>query len=257
MSVPIPGEKSYGKLRTSIYETNAEMGAAAAEEAAMILRAAVEERGVANAILATGNSQLSFLNAIRNMRSLPWDRINVFHMDEYVDLPPGHPASFPHFLRVHLLDQVQPRAFFPVPAEGDVEAGCREYEALLRAHPADLCVMGIGENGHLAFNDPPYARFDDPVWVKVIKLDQRSRLQQVGEGHFKSLDEVPTHAVTLTVPALLSAKRVLVLVPEERKAEAVEKSLLGPITEDVPGSILREIEHAHLFLDGESSSRLR
>ncbi len=98
-------------------------------------------------------------------------------------------------------------AFYPVPASGDVEAGCREYERLLREHPADLCVMGIGENGHIAFNDPPYADFDDPVWVKVVRLDDRSRRQQVGEGHFASLDEVPTHAVTLTIPALLAATR--------------------------------------------------
>lgn len=249
-------ETQYGALRTSIFATNEELGAAAAAEAAEIIRAAVAERGVANAILATGNSQLTFLNAIREMPGIPWDKVNVFHMDEYVNLPAGHPASFPHFLRVHLVNQVHPRAFHPVKAEGDVEAGCREYEALLREHPADLTVMGIGENGHLAFNDPPYARFDDPVWVKVIKLDERSRLQQVGEGHFKSLDEVPTHAVTLTVPALLAAKKVLVLVPEARKAEAVEKSLLGPVTEEVPGSILRQAAHAHLYLDQESSSRL-
>lgn len=249
-------ETHFGALPVSVYSTNEELGAAAAVEAADILRTVVAGRGEANVILATGNSQLTFLNAIREMSGVPWDRINVFHMDEYVNLPPGHTASFPRFLRVHLLDHVNAKAFFPVPAEGDVEAGCRDYEALLRSHPADLCVMGIGENGHLAFNDPPYARFDDPVWVKTIKLDERSRLQQVGEGHFKSLDEVPTHAVTLTVPALLAAKKVLVLVPEARKAEAVERSLNGPLTEDCPGSILRTVPHAHLYLDAESSAGL-
>ena len=137
-----------------------------------------------------------------------------------------------------------------------MEAGCREYEALLREHPADLTVMGIGENGHLAFNDPPYADFDDPQWVKTVKLDDRSRRQQVGEGHFGSLDEVPTHAVTVTIPALLAAKRVLVLVPESRKAEAVKASLLGPVTEDCPGSILRETAHASLFVDADAAALL-
>jgi glucosamine-6-phosphate deaminase len=216
----------------------------------------VEERGEANAILATGNSQLTFLRTIVQMPGIPWDKINLFHMDEYVNLPAGHSASFPAFLRREVVDKVGPKAFYPVKAEGDVEAACREYEALLRQHPADLTVMGIGENGHLAFNDPPYALFDDPQWVKVIQLDERSRLQQVGEGHFGGLDEVPTHAVTVTIPALLAAKRVLVLVPETRKAEAVKASLLGPVTEDCPGSILREQPHAKLFLDAESASLL-
>ncbi|MFZ4617686.1 MAG: 6-phosphogluconolactonase, partial [Rectinemataceae bacterium] len=137
------------------------------------------------------------------------------------------------------------------------EADCRAYEALLRAHPADLCALGFGENGHLAFNDPPWATFDDPVWVKVVKLDERSRMQQVGEGHFASLSVVPTDAITLTIPALLSAKRVLAIVPEARKAEAVERCLLGPITEDCPGSILRQTPQARLYLDPESSSRLK
>jgi glucosamine-6-phosphate deaminase len=178
-------------------------------------------------------------------------------MDEYINLPPGHPASFPAFLQRHLLDYVQVKQFFPVPGvAGDTEAACREYEALLRAHPADLCACGIGENGHLAFNDPPYADFDDPVWVKAVKLDEVSRRQQVGEGHFKSLAEMPTHAITVTIPGLLAAKRVLCIVPEARKASAVKGSLLGPITEDCPGSILRQTPHAHLFLDTESAAGL-
>ncbi len=245
------------QLPVSVYATNAALGMAAAKEAAELLAAAVAERNIANVILATGNSQLSFLNAIRAMEDVPWHAINVFHMDEYVNLPPGHPASFPTFLRRHLLDYVHSRAFYPVPGENaDTAAACRQYETLLREHPADLCVMGIGENGHLAFNDPPYANFDDPVWVKLVALDERSRRQQVGEGHFRSLDEVPTHAMTLTIPALLAARHVLVLVPEARKAEAVQRSLLGPITEDCPGSILRQAPHAHLFLDAESAGNL-
>jgi glucosamine-6-phosphate deaminase len=245
-------------LRTSIYATNAAMGEAAADEAQTIISAAIRAKGHANIILATGNSQLTFLTALRPLSGIDWNVVNVFHMDEYVGIDPAHPASFPLFLRTHILDAVKPGAFYPVPGQAaDVEAACREYEALLHAHPADLCAMGIGENGHIAFNDPPFADFDDPVWVKVVKLDERSRRQQVGEGHFKTLAEVPTHAITLTIPALLAAKRILCIVPEARKAEAVERSLLGPITEDCPASILRRAGHALLLLDAESAARLK
>lgn len=245
------------QLPVSVYATNAALGAAAADEAATIIRDAVAARGGANIIIATGNSQLTFLTALRALPDIPWETVNVFHMDEYMNLPAGHPASFPAFLQRHLLNYVRVKQFFPVPGvAADAEAACREYEALLRSHPADLCALGIGENGHLAFNDPPYADFDDPVWVKVVRLDERSRHQQVGEGHFRGLDEVPTHAITVTIPGLLAAKRVLAIVPEARKADAVVQSLRGPITEDCPGSILRQTPHAHLFLDAESASKL-
>ena len=168
MSSELLSSTQVDQLPVSVYATNEALGAAAADEAAEVIRAAVAARGVANVILATGNSQLTFLHALRALPDVPWEAVNVFHMDEYVNLPPGHPASFPAFLRRHLLDHVPVKAFYPVPGEtADVEAACREYEALLRAHPADLCALGIGENGHLAFNDPPYADFDDPVWVKV------------------------------------------------------------------------------------------
>ncbi len=245
----------FDQLPVSVYATNEALGAAAAGEAAEVIRAAVAARGVANIIVATGNSQLTFLAALRSLPGVPWEAVNVFHMDEYVNLPPGHPASFPAFLRRRLLEYVPVKQFFPVPGvTQDADAACRGYEALLRDYPADLCACGIGENGHLAFNDPPYADFADPVWVKVVALDERSRRQQVGEGHFGGLGEVPTHAITVTIPGLLAAKRVLCIVPEARKAAAVRASLLGPITEDCPGSILRRTPHARLFLDTESAA---
>jgi len=251
-------ETKLASLRISVYRTNEEMGAAAAQEASDIIRLAVRARGVANIIVATGNSQLTFLAALRADTGIPWPQVNIFHMDEYVGLAPDHPASFPLFLKRRLLDYIQPKAFFPVPGRAEnIERACKEYEALLREHPADLCALGYGENGHLAFNDPPFADFDDPVWVKVVKLAEASRRQQVGEGHFHSLDEVPTHAMTLTIPALLAAKRVLSIVPEARKAEAVYRALHGPISEDCPGSILRQAPHAHLFLDQDSAARIR
>jgi len=244
-------------LPVSIYRTKEDLGAAAAQEASDVIRHAVEQKGHANIIVATGNSQLTFLAALRADRNIPWPHVNIFHMDEYVDIDSQHPASFPQFLRHHLLDTIYPQAFYPVPGQAqDIEAACAEYETLLHAHPADLCALGIGENGHIAFNDPPFADFDDPVWVKVVKLAEASRRQQVGEGHFAQMEDCPTHAITLTIPALLAAKRVLAIVPEARKADAVYQALRGPISEDCPASILRRTPHAYLFLDADSAARV-
>jgi glucosamine-6-phosphate deaminase len=247
-----------GVLPISVFETNAEVGQAAATDAAAFLQRTIQERGRANVILATGNSQLTFLEALRRMPGINWGKVNVFHMDEYVNLAPGHPASFPLFLRRHFLNQLQPAAgaFFPVPSRRTNPAdGCQEYESLLRANPCDLCALGIGENGHIAFNDPPYANFKDPVWVKVVQLDEASRRQQTGEGHFPDLESVPTHAITLTIPALLSARKILAIVPEGRKAPAVQRALQGPVETDCPASILRQAPHARLYLDRDSAAK--
>lgn len=245
------------QLPVRIYASEADLGAAAAADMSAILRAAIAERGEANVILATGNSQLAFLRALRADARIDWSKVRVFHMDEYVGIDPNHRASFPRFLRDHFLSYVAVREFFPMMGEPDrVEAICEEYEAALRAHPADAVALGWGENGHLAFNDPPYADFDDPVWVKPVALDEVSRRQQWGEGHFDSLEEVPTHAITLTIPALLAAKQVLCIVPEGRKAAAVKACLTEPISPDRPGSVLRRVQHAVLYLDPDSSARL-
>ena len=243
-----------GKLPVEVYDSRAAMGAAAAVVAHEVLTSAIAARGEANLILATGNSQLSFLHALRDFAGIAWDKVRVFHMDEYLGIEPTHPASFPRFLQEHILDKVKPGKFYPVPGQpDDADAACAEYAALLKEYPADLVALGFGENGHLAFNDPPYAKFDDPQWVKVVALDETSRRQQVGEGHFPTLADVPTHAITLTVPALLAAKRVLAIVPEARKAKAVRACLYEPVSEDRPGSILREVDHATLYLDPDSA----
>jgi glucosamine-6-phosphate deaminase len=247
----------YDQLPVVTYKSNEELGQAAALDAREIINKAITEKGGANVILATGNSQLTFLHALRNLEGIDWSKVNVFHMDEYLGIDPNHRASFPLFLRQHFINVVNPGSFHPIPGQAeDAERTCREYEALLKEYPADLVALGFGENGHLAFNDPPYALFDDPVWVKVVKLAEASRRQQVGEGHFDSLEEVPTHAITLTIPALLAAKAMLCIVPEARKAEAVCACLKEPISEDRPGSILRRVHHARLYLDQDSASRL-
>jgi len=250
-------EKKFDDLQTTVYRTNEELGLAAAEEAKAFIMGAIGKKGEANIILATGNSQLTFLKALATML-VEWSNVNIFHMDEYVDLDPANPASFPLFLKHHFVDYIQPKAFFPIPPSTQKSAGkvCAEYEALLGQYPVDLCVLGIGENGHLAFNDPPFADFDDVHRVKIIKLEEASRRQQVGEGHFAEIDDVPTHAITLTIPALLAASHVLALVPEARKSEAVYLSLFGPIHETCPGSILRQTPHAHLYLDLESTQKI-
>jgi glucosamine-6-phosphate deaminase len=247
----------HDQLPVAIYKSNEELGQAAALDAREIINKAIDQKGEANIILATGNSQLTFLHALRALEGIDWSKVNVFHMDEYLGIDPNHKASFPLFLHQHLLNTVKPRSFYPLPSQPeDVEKACREYEALLREHSADLVALGFGENGHLAFNDPPYALFDDPVWVKVVKLAEASRRQQVGEGHFNSLEEVPTQAITLTIPALLAAKAMLCIVPEARKAEAVRACLEDPISEERPGSILRRVDHARLYLDQDSASKL-
>ena len=247
----------FDKLPVSVYRSKQDLGQAAAEEAVRIIDQAIQAKGEANIIIATGNSQLTFLAALRTTE-IDWSKVNIFHMDEYIGLDPTHPASFPLFLKLHIVNYIKPKAFFPIPPSTlqNAEKICKDYDELLRAYPADLCVLGIGENGHLAFNDPPFAFFKDPLWVKIVKLDDASRRQQVGEGHFKNIDEVPTHSITLTIPALLAARQVLALVPEGRKADAVHRSLNGPITEDCPGSILRNTPHAHLYLDTDSAARI-
>jgi glucosamine-6-phosphate deaminase len=250
-------ETNVDSLPVSVYPTNEAMGQAAAQEAAQVIRQAIADKGAASIIIATGNSQLTFLEALRETADIDWAQVTIFHMDEYIGLPEGHSASFPVFLQRNFLDHISaPAAFHPVIArEGRLESDCADYAALLRAHPADFCAMGIGENGHIAFNDPPFAEFNDPVWVKVVRMAEMSRQQQVGEGHFGGLDEVPTHAITLTIPALLAAKRVLCIVPEARKATAVYDTLNGPITEACPASIMRQNPHVHLYLDAEAAAK--
>lgn len=197
------------------------------------------------------------MEALRELPGIDWSKVNVFHMDEYIDLPAGHTASFPYFLHVHFLDYIKKANFFPVPGNS---ATLREdmlaYEKLLRDNPADLCALGIGENGHIAFNDPPFADFDDPVYVKKVRMDDRSRKQQVGEGHFKSIEEVPIYALSLTIPALRSAKRMLCIVPEFRKADAVYRTKTEPVNDGCPATILKKTPWCTLYLDKEAGSKI-
>jgi len=243
-------------LEVCVGDDIAEMAHLAAVDAARALREAVDTRGEANIMLATGNSQLAFLAELVQQPDLAWDHVRAFHMDEYVGLPPTHPASFQRYMRERVAAKLPLKEFHYLQGDADPEDEARRYEALLRACPLDLCCAGIGENGHLAFNDPPVADFEDPRDVKIVALEAASRRQQVGEGHFATIDDVPTHAITVTIPALLRARRVFVIVPEARKAPAVEQTLAAPISTACPATILRARANATLYLDAESSARL-
>jgi glucosamine-6-phosphate deaminase len=235
----------------------AAMSRAAADQAATIMRAAVRDRGVAHVMFATGNSQLQFLDAlVAETPDVPWSDTVVFHMDEYVGVGPDHPAGFQRYIRERIVDRTAPRSVYYVEGLGDAAVECTRYADLLLAHPLDLCCLGIGENGHLAFNDPPVADFDDPLDVKVVELDLDCRQQQINEGHFPDLASMPTHAITVTIPALLRASQVLAIVPEARKAEPVRAALTGPISTACPASALRTIDHATVHLEPDSARLL-
>ena len=244
------------QIPVHIFDSNQTMGRRAAQDLSKIIAQAIADHDLASVILATGNSQLSFMQALRDMPDIEWDKVVVFHMDEYLGMSDQHPASFPRYIRQNLTDHVNPRAFYPIRGDApDPQAELERYADLLRRYPAGACVLGIGENGHLAFNDPP-ADFDTDEIIHIVNLDQKCRMQQVGEGHFATLDDVPQQALSLTVPALLAADRVLAVVPEQRKAKAVQAALQGPITPDCPASILRTQPHVTMYLDVDSASLL-
>ncbi len=251
------GTRTVDGVTVRVHANATAMARAAADEALGVMRAAVEARGVAHVMFATGNSQVAFVQAlVEETVAVPWAETVVFHMDEYVGVGPEHPAGFQRWIRQRIVEPAHPSAAYYVEGLGDAEAECRRYSELLHQHPLDLCCLGIGENGHLAFNDPPVADFADPRDVKVVELDAACRMQQVNEGHFADLDAVPTHAITVTIPALLRAGRVLAIVPEARKAEPVRDALTGPIAPSCPASALRTISHATLHLEPDSARLL-
>ncbi len=254
-----PRERSFAvdRLAVRIHPSPAALAQAAADQAAEVMRRAAAERGRVHAMFATGNSQIDFVEALVTATDgVPWADTVVFHMDEYVGIGPDHPAGFQRWIRERIVDRVHPAAAHYVDGLADPAAECTRYAGLLRDFPLDLCVLGIGENGHLAFNDPPVADFDDPADVKVVELDAACRAQQVGEGHFPTVADVPTHALTVTVPALLRATTVLAVVPEGRKAEPVRAALEGPVSTACPASALRTAADAVLYLEPASASLL-
>ncbi len=245
------------KMPVAVFESNEALGRAAAADFAEIVKTAVAERGEGAVILATGNSQLSYLHALRERSDVPWDKVTVFHMDEYLGMPETHPASFRRFIHDKVTVAFHPRETYGIQGDApDIQAELARYTALLDSYKPVLTVLGIGENGHLAFNDPP-ADFHTDKLIHVVNLSEACRRQQVGEGHFATIDMVPRQAISLTVPALLKSAQVMAVVPEARKAQAVKAALEGPLTEDCPASILRTQPHVKLYLDRDSAALVR
>jgi glucosamine-6-phosphate deaminase len=243
-------------LKVKIYQESEEIATVAAEFVAARLDVAIKERGAANLILGTGASQLAFIKYLQKQK-IEWKKITVFHLDEYKGMPETHPASFRKYLKERILEKVQPKQVYYLNGDvPDVDAEALRYENLLKQHPVDVACIGIGENGHIAFNDPPVADFDDPKLVKVVELDEGCRKQQLGEGWFPTLEDVPTHALSLTIPAIMRCKTISCLVPDQRKSQAVYNALNLEITTECPATILRKHPDAVLYLDANSSSKL-
>jgi glucosamine-6-phosphate deaminase len=240
----------------NVCRTRAELGAAAAAESAEIIRAAIARAGRARILVATGNSQLEMMERLV-AHSLDWAKVAAFHLDEYVGIERDHPASFNRWIRERFEQKVTPGAMTYLNGQAaDPDEEALRYGQLLAAAPIDLAFVGIGENGHIAFNDPHVADFDDPLLVKRVALDEASRAQQVGEGHFPNLASVPREALSVTCTGLMRAAHWVCCVPERRKAVAVKNALEGPLTTSCPASLIRTHPHASVYLDVDSASRL-
>jgi len=242
-------------LQIKIFTTKTELGQAAARDAAAIINHAIAERNSAYVIAATGASQFEFLDALM-LAPVDWTKVTFFHLDEYVGLPESHPASFRRYLKERIVSRVHPRAFCFIDGEADdVHDECRRIGQLITQQTVDVAFVGIGENGHLAFNDPP-ADFDTDEPYLVVNLDEACRQQQVGEGWFKSIDEVPAQAISMSVTQILRSRNILCIVPDQRKAEAVKNAVELNVSPMHPSSILQTHERVTLYLDQESSSLL-
>ena len=243
-------------MKLNIFTTKAELGQAAARDAAAVINRAVAERNSAYVIAATGVSQFEFLDALM-LEPIDWRKVTFFHLDEYANLPESHPASFRRYLRERIVSRVHPRAFHFIDGDADdIHDECRRVGQLITRQVVDVAFVGIGENGHLAFNDPP-ADFDTDEPYIVVNLDDACRQQQVGEGWFKGIDEVPAQAISMSIKQILRSREILCIVPDGRKAEAVRASVELKANPMYPASILQTHERVRLYLDRESSALLK
>lgn len=246
-----------GTIKLEIHENQKEAGKAAARAAAQALKQLDRDREEIGVVFATGSSQLHTLHALTSMLDLPWRKIRGFHLDEYLGIDGNHPSSFRRYLRENLTLRVPLAEFFEIDgSSSDPDRVRLEYVHKLRAADPQLCLLGIGENGHLAFNDPGEANFDDPEAVKVVTLDAICRHQQLAEGWFSKLEEVPKRALTLTIPTLLKIPKLIVSVPGPRKARIVLRTLQDPMSPACPATILRVHRDVTLYLDRESAAEL-
>ena len=242
-------------MKKKIFESSSELGRAAAHTAEAVIRDAIARQGKARIIVATGVSQFSFLKELTASSLINWQQVEMFHLDEYVGLPITHKASFRRFLLDRLIKPSGIKNYHLLNVENDAVSVCRQVGAKLNAGPIDIAFVGIGENGHLAFNDPPADFTTDEPYL-IVNLDEACRRQQVGEGWFKDLSEVPQQAISMSIRQILKAHKILCIAPEERKAQAVKACLEGEISPDMPASILRTHPDVTLYLDKDSSSLL-
>ena len=241
--------KQYTKelLEIKVYDTRDEMGACAAKEAAAYIRELMGKKDEVNIVFAAAPSQNDFLLHL-SKEDLDWGRINAYHMDEYIGLAKDAPQGFGNYLAEHIFNHVPFKSVNYIYDETKTpEEICESYEKLLTENPTDIIFMGVGENGHIAFNDPHVAFFDDPLGVKIVDLDQKCRNQQVNDGCFATIDDVPTHAITLSIPIMMKAERLFVIVPTALKADAIGMIYNGEITQACPASILRTHKASTLY----------
>lgn len=244
-------------LTVRLYESRNLLGAAAAKIAGEKLRALLKKKETVNIVFAAAPSQNEFLASLTNEKNIDWKRVRAFHMDEYTGLPDRAPQRFGNFLKLHFFDIVPLReTHYMHGNSGNLENECRRYGELLLRFPTDVVFMGIGENTHIAFNDPHVAKFNDPAMVKVVDLDEACRQQQVNDGCFNTLEQVPRMALTLTVPALMKGDHIFCMVPGKRKAQAIYHTLRDDIGEKYPSTILRTHPSAELFIDSDSGALL-
>ena len=251
--------KSFKKdlLNVNAYETRDEMGKAAAGDIKACILSLLAKKDTVNMIFAAAPSQKEVLTSLATDREIPWNRVNAFHMDEYIGLTSDAPQCFGNFLKRSIFGLAPFKSvnYIDVSAT-DVDMECERYSALLKQYPTDIVVMGIGENGHIAFNDPPVADFNDKKAVKPVLLDEICRQQQVNDGCFETIDDVPKTAITLTVPTLFKGDYLFCIVPAKTKAYAVKATLCDEINEKCPATVLRRHSNAVLYLDSDSSSFL-
>lgn len=259
MSISSPGvdrtpvlEKTVDRLKVKVFDTRAAMGAAAGEDVSNLLRALLANKRTVRMIFAAAPSQNETLEALAAASGIEWSRVTAFHMDEYIGLTPDAPQRFGRYLSNHLFDRVQPGKVHLIDSTRPPAEECRRYSQLLQEASIDIVCLGIGENGHIAFNDPPVADFDDKAWIKPVELDLACRQQQVNDGCFATLADVPTHALTLTIPALMSGRHLFCSVPGPTKRQAVAQTLAGTISTECPSTVLRRHPACTLYVDRAS-----
>lgn len=242
-------------MTSSILSNPVEMGQKAGKTGAELIQKAIQNQGFANIILATGTSQFETMKQLLREEGIDWEKVTVFHLDEYIGLPITHPASFRKYLMERFFSKVKLKAYHLIDGENDPEKECDRLSTLIQNHPIDVAFVGIGENGHLAFNDPP-ADFDTEKPYLVVELDHACRMQQLGEGWFPCLEAVPTQAISMSIKKIMKSKAIICSVPDQRKAQAVKNCLEGPVTNLHPASILQRHPNCQVFLDEPASSLL-